>query len=213
MGNPFSNLPQELRDVIHARAPRVAWIDITAISPNNEQATDGGYNISPLPPSMSRVSQCFRNEILDVFYGTNKFLFDLRGDKHDDYPLYWTPPTIYENWVEAMGDENAARLRSLSFLSHNFSAHATFSYEEGSPKITLKFRDTGRKAPLSTFTIVSDYSRQLAYERSEQGLRSFLAGIEQAREGASLTVEDSYKSAGRWHQSSHFYARASTWAT
>lgn len=185
----FFDLPQEVRDMIYIYWPKIAWIDVAQTFPYNHSPTDREHDKSVLQPNISRVSRRMRHECLDVFYGRNKFLLDLRGWKHQDYPKRWTPLQIFEHWLAAIGDANAARVRSLSFWSHNFSAHVRVAFEEECPRLAMKFRPTGSKPELAE-NVPGEYSYGVACRRAELGLRGVLDGIEARRKGRSLDAGD-----------------------
>ncbi|KAK0935730.1 hypothetical protein LTR48_001156 [Friedmanniomyces endolithicus] len=166
----FFDLPTEVRDMIYARLPGVAWVDITQAHPRvgrSNRQNDKSVN----QPTASKVCRHMRQECLDVFYGKNNFLLDLRGWQHRSYPRKWTPPVIFERWISSIGNENAGRLRSLSFMSHNFSVHIAVSKQ--APNLALKFHSKSEgkysfeNAPLG-------YTFEIAASRAEQGLRSKL---------------------------------------
>ncbi|EMC99787.1 hypothetical protein BAUCODRAFT_30196 [Baudoinia panamericana UAMH 10762] len=136
----LNKLPQEVRDKVYRLFPGVAWIDVAQTFP-------GVTPFSVEQPALSKTSRQVRKECLDVFYSKNKFLFDLRGWKHDNYPPRWTPLNIYEKWITAIGDDNVARLRSLSIVSQNFRVHLTVSAEQ--PQLSFKFTFTWSK-PVET---------------------------------------------------------------
>lgn len=72
-------------------------------------------------------------------------MVDLRGWTHEDWPRAWTPQFIFTNWILAIGDHNAARLHTISFLSHNF--RLTFNINrEVTPRATFRFRVTRHNA-------------------------------------------------------------------
>lgn len=131
----FFDLPQELRDMIYIYWPKLAWIDVAQTYPvKTNIIPDQSVN----QPVTSKVCRRMRMECLDDFYGKNKFLMDLRGWKHSAYPKPWTPLMIYEKWIQAIGDDNAARMRALMFWSHNYSVYLTVEIEK--PRLRLKFR-------------------------------------------------------------------------
>ncbi|KAK6389706.1 hypothetical protein LTR65_006188 [Meristemomyces frigidus] len=186
-GATFFSLPQEVRDMIYIYWPKIAWIDVTQSFPQNNIIVDREHDKSVLQPNISRVSRRMRKECLDVFYGKNKFLLDLRGWKHDHYPKRWTPLMIFEHWFDAIGDESAGRLRSLSFMSHNFSAHVRMSNE--APQLSLKFRPGPSKPELAE-NVPLNYTFSLAAKRAEEGLRSVLDDIQARTQGQPLRVDD-----------------------
>ncbi|TKA75368.1 hypothetical protein B0A55_06006 [Friedmanniomyces simplex] len=180
------DLPPEVRDMIYIQWPKVAWVDIAQAHPRvgrSDRQTDKSVN----QPTASKVSRRMRKECLDVFYGKNKFLLDLRGWKHSEYPRKWTPLMIFERWISGIGDENAGRLRSLSFLSHNFTAHIRTSNEV--PHVSLKFRATPSRIESAEGT-PAGYTFDIAARRAEQGLRSLLDRIRIERHGAPLRAND-----------------------
>ena len=171
----FFDLPQEVRDLVYLRHPGVAWIDLT-LAPKNVQQ-----------PVTSRVCKRMRNESLDVFYGRNNFMLDMRGWKHSELPKSWTPLMIFEHWVQSIGDHNVARLRSLSFYSHNFNAH--IKIQSKTNQLTLKFRvlpispDPVQGAP-------TGYSFEIAAKRASARLRHVLNEIQDQKEGRPLNADD-----------------------
>ncbi|KAK0274767.1 hypothetical protein LTR91_018630 [Friedmanniomyces endolithicus] len=128
-----------------------------------------------------------RKECLDVFYGKNNFLLDLRGWMDCSYPEKWTPLMIFERWIDAIGNENAGRLRSLNFMGHSFSVHIRVSKQ--APQLASKFHtmpsyeDWIEVAP-------PGYTFELAACRAEQGLRTTLDNIATERAGKPLRVDD-----------------------
>ncbi|RMZ15824.1 hypothetical protein D0860_01387 [Hortaea werneckii] len=179
----FFDLPQEVRDIIYTYWPKTAWIDVTQSYPRNTQTINREHDKSVLQPNISRVSRRMRQESLDVFYGKNKFLIDLRGWKHPEYPKDWTPLTIVTKWIQAIGDENAARLRKLSFVTHSFSLHISISYEDENPKIAVKLRPFDEKPKLAK-NAPSGYSIGLAHSYAGQGMRRMLDAIESSHSRA-----------------------------
>src|SRR6201996_660435 len=113
----FFDLPQEVRDMIYAYFPYLASIHI------NQDPS------KLVQPNVSKVCRRMREESLNVFYGRNKFVLDLRGWKHGSYPRRWTPFEVFDHWMTAIGDANAARIRSLTFFSHNFRVTVRISNE------------------------------------------------------------------------------------
>ncbi|KAI6800214.1 hypothetical protein KC332_g621 [Hortaea werneckii] len=186
----FFDLPQEVRDIIYTYWPKTAWIDVTQSYPCNTQTINREHDKSVLQPNISRVSKRMREESLAVFYGKNKFLIDLRGWKHPAYPKDWTPLTIVTRWIHAIGDENAARLRHLSFVSYSFSLHVAISYEDENPKIAVKLRPFDDNPKLAK-NVPSGYSMAVAHSYAGQGMRWMLDEIESRRVGARrLTAAD-----------------------
>lgn len=171
----FFDLPQEVRDLVYLRHPGVAWIDLT-LAPTKLQQ-----------PVTSRVCRRMRKESLDIFYGRNNFMLDMRGWKHSALPKSWTPLMIFEHWVMSIGDHNVARLRSLSFYSHNFNAHIKVQGEENN--LTLKFRVLPHD-PQPVQTAPPGYNLGVAGERASSALRHVLDEIERAREGQPLNADD-----------------------
>ncbi|KAK1072662.1 hypothetical protein LTR12_009452 [Friedmanniomyces endolithicus] len=182
----FFDLPTEVRDMIYARLPGVAWIHITQAHPRVGRL-DRKNDKSVNQPAASKVCRRMRQKCLDVFYGKNNFLLDLRGWQHRAYPRKWTPPLIFERWISSIGNENAGRLRSLSFVSHNFSVHVTVSKQ--APNLALKFHSKSEgkysfeNAPLG-------YTFEIAASRAEQGLRSMLDQMMAERVGRPLRAVD-----------------------
>ncbi|KAK1075518.1 hypothetical protein LTR33_009513 [Friedmanniomyces endolithicus] len=180
------DLPTDVRDMVYARLPGVAWIDITQAPPSvgrSNRQNDKSVN----QPTASKVCRRMRQECLDVFYGKTNFLLDLRGWQHRSYPRKWTPPVIFERWISSIGNENAGRLRSPSFMSHNFSVHIAVSKQ--APNLALKFHSKSEgkysfeNAPLG-------YAFEIAASRAEQGLRSKLDQMMAERVGRPLRVVD-----------------------
>ncbi|RMZ14675.1 hypothetical protein D0862_01938 [Hortaea werneckii] len=187
----FFDLPQEVRDIIYTHWPKTAWIDVTQSYPDNTQTVNREHDKSVLQPNISRVSHRMREESLAVFYGKNKFLIDLRGWKHTEYPEDWTALTIVTRWLHAIGDENAARLRHLSFVSHSFSLHIAISYEDENPKIAMKLRPFDGQPKLAK-NVPSGYSMEVAHGFAAQGMRWMLDEIEYSRRAGArrLTAAD-----------------------
>lgn len=158
------DLPQEVRDMIYAYFPYLASIHI------NQDPS------KVVQPNISKASRQMRKESLDVFYGRNKFFLDLRGWKDSSYPRKWTPRMIFEHWVAAIGDENAARLRSLSFFSHNFRANIRISPERP-PTLALIFRTNPMKADVAEGT-PNWYTFAVAAQRVEKGLQRVIDEVQ-----------------------------------
>lgn len=174
----FFDLPQEVRDMIYARFPGLASIHI------NQDPSKGA-----LQPSLSQVCWRMRKESLDVFYGKNNFFLDLRGWKGSIYPRKWTPKTIFEQWITAIGNDNAARLRNLKFYSHNFSVNVRISNEKP-PTLLLKFRTFLSKAEVAE-GVPSSYNFATATRRAEDGLRRLLDDIQRKTSAQrGLSVDD-----------------------
>ena len=111
--------------------PTTAWIDLSL------QPTQLAL------PITSRICRRMRHESLDLFYSRNRFLLDLRGWKHRAYPETWTPVELFTRWVRAIGEPNAARLRTLIFYAQDFNAHVRIHGPRN--EITLvKFRAGGK---------------------------------------------------------------------
>ena len=132
----FFDLPQEIRDMIYAYFPYQASIHI------NQDP------IKLLQPNISEVSRLGREESLNVFYGRNKFVLDLRGWKDSSYPRRWSPFDIFNHWITAIGDENTARLRHLTFISHDFRVVIKIS-NDVRPSFGLKVRTNTAKAEVA----------------------------------------------------------------
>lgn len=94
---------------------------------------------------------------------------------------------IFDHWIDGIGDSNAARLRFVSFWSHNFAAHIKISSEP--PRLSLKFR-ASLVHPEPAEDVPVYYTIDVAARRAELGLRSVLGEIEAARAGHALTAED-----------------------
>lgn len=138
-------------------------------------------------PNISKVCRRMRKESLDVFYGRNKFLLDLRGWKSSSYPYCWTPPIIFEKWIGALGDQNAARMKNLSFISHNFRAIINVSNDLPF-SLNLKFRKSCTEAELAD-GVPHHYTFDIAARRAERGLRGVLDRIEaDHKDGSSLSA-------------------------
>ncbi|KAI7353561.1 hypothetical protein KC354_g11475 [Hortaea werneckii] len=133
--------------------------------------------------------------------------FDLPQEVRDIIYTYWpktawidvTQPypcntqTInreHDKWIHAIGDENAARLRHLSFVSYSFSLHVAISYEDENPKIAVKLRPFDDNPKLAK-SVPSGYSMAVAHSYASQGMRWMLDEIESRRVGArGLTAAD-----------------------
>ena len=119
-----------------------------------------------------------RNECLDAFYSGNKYFLDLRGWKSEKYPRSWTPWKIFQEWISAIREQNASRLRSISFFSHNFRVNVKISNEKPA-KIALKFRTSPEPMGTEVATgVPPKYSFNVAARRAEQGFRIELDRIE-----------------------------------
>ncbi len=142
--------------------------------------------ISLLQPVISLTCKRMRQECLDVYYSKNNFFLDLRGYSSSAYPRAWTPTQIFEKWATAIGDENAARLRSFSFFSHNFSASIKLSNKK--PRtLVLKFRSSEPKVK-DPGLVDSSYSFAIAAQRAEQGLQLLLEDVQADMPNGGLTV-------------------------
>lgn len=172
----FLDLPQEVRDMIYAYFPYLASIHVNQ---DPEKV---------LQPSISKVCHRIRKESLDVFYGRNKFFLDLRGWKHASYPRKWTPQMVLERWINAIGDENAARIRSLSFFSYSFRLNVKIS-NDTPPTLTLRFRTTPTRVEVAEF-VPSWYTFDVAAARAEKGLKQMLQDIETKTQERPLNVDD-----------------------
>ncbi|KAF2168633.1 hypothetical protein M409DRAFT_53272 [Zasmidium cellare ATCC 36951] len=178
----FLDLPQEIRDLVYLYFRSYSWIDITQMPDRIQQ------------PSISKVSKRVRKESLDVFYGKNRFMLDMRGWKNGAWPKSWTPVDIFTRWVKAIGDENAARLRHVSFYLQNFAVHYTISsgQDKDTPRIVAKFRQT--RSNFESFDISerapAGYTVKVAMKRAEQHL-CYKAGALAKRVGdRNLGVKD-----------------------
>lgn len=169
----FFDLPREVRDMIYLYFPGIAWVDITQTPQKTKQ------------PVTALVCRRMREESLASFYGSNTFLLDMRGWKSRIFPRTLIPPRIFDKWSGAIGEENAGRLRSLSFYSHNFSANVRIS-DSLQPRITLKFRAnancTAEDNPRYTF--------QLAKECALDRITRVLDRITAERGAEAFTVAD-----------------------
>lgn len=170
------DLPQEVRDMIYAYFPYLAAIHI-----NQDPAL-------VLQPNVSKVNHRMREESLDVFYGRNKFILDLRGWKHGSYPRTWTPFEVFEHWMTGIGDHNAAKIRSLMFVSHNFRLIVKVSHEVP-PTVVLRLRTNAGKTELAEH-IPFWYTFEMAAERAEKGLQEVLENIQAEPKKHALTVND-----------------------
>ncbi|CAK4031789.1 Hypothetical predicted protein [Lecanosticta acicola] len=174
----FLDLPREVRDMVYLYFRGYSWIDITQMPDRIHQ------------PSIAKVSRKVRKECLDVFYGKNRFMLDMRGWKNLAYPATWTPNHIFEHWIAAIGDVNAARLRNVSFYVHNFAVHFTISHQE--PRISAKFRQTrtntayvdlAEEAPTS-------YSFELAIQRARARIEYAVMEMTEEVGDEPLTVKN-----------------------
>lgn len=172
----FFDLPQEVRDMVYAYFPYLASIHI-----NQDPSI-------VVQPALSQACRRMRKESLDVFYGKNNFFLDLRGWKSSSYPRKWTPRMIFENWVTAIGNDNAARLRNLSFFSHNFRVNVRVSNERP-PTLLLKFRTNLTKAEVAE-GVPSSYTFAIAARRAESGLQRLLEGMQANTSKRGLSVEN-----------------------
>lgn len=139
-------------------------------------------------PNMSMANKLMREEALNVFYGRNKFVLDLRGWKHQAYPKLWTPFEVFSHWITAIGDANAARIRNLTFFSHNFRVNVKIS-NEVPQTIALKLRTNPGKTEVAD-SVPSWYTFELAAERCEKGLREIIDSIQADCGKRSLTAAD-----------------------
>lgn len=96
--------------MIYTYFPHKAWISINSAPSDVQQ------------PVIASVSRQIRQEALAVFYSNNHFVLDLRGWKDASYPKLWKPADIFESWIYAIGDVNAANLRSLKIFAYVFAA-------------------------------------------------------------------------------------------
>ncbi|GAB7360030.1 hypothetical protein MBLNU230_g7553t1 [Neophaeotheca triangularis] len=173
------DLPREIRDLIYLHYPGYAWVDLMQMP------------VLALQPWTSFVSRQMRKESLEAFYSRKTYLIDLRGWKSDKYPGSWTPRTICNRWLEAIGDENAGCLRSLFFYSHNFTAHVKI--ENKQPGITLRFRArTGVKVD-TVEGVTHNYTFELAAERARERIGKMFVKMSAERAGQDdqlLKAED-----------------------
>lgn len=194
----FFDLPRELRDMIYLHWPKMAWIDVMQTFPGINTTSTTAITTGGIPatspksvaqPNISKVCRRTRRECLEVFYGKNKFLIDLRGWKHADYPREWTPGIIFERWIDGIGDINAARLRILSFWSHNFAVHIRVECEPRL-RLTMKFRPLLLSPPEVVEGLPAGYDYDVACAHAAAGLRAVLDEIETACADRGLGVED-----------------------
>lgn len=139
-------------------------------------------------PNVSKVSRRMREESLNVFYGRNKFVLDLRGWKHESYPRRWTPFDVFGHWIMAIGDENAARIRHVTFFSHNFRVNIRIS-NEAPPSIALQLRTNPAKTEVAD-SVPSWYTFEVAAKRAEEGLRAIIDEISAKLDERPLTSDD-----------------------
>lgn len=106
-------------------------------------------------------------------------MLDMRGWKHAAWPKSWTPIDIFYKWIAAIGDENAARLRQISFYLHNFAVHYTLSSDPEKPRIMAKFRQT--RSNLTSIEVSEDaprgYTFEMAIKRAERRLACMVEGM------------------------------------
>ncbi|CZT22167.1 uncharacterized protein RCC_08036 [Ramularia collo-cygni] len=172
------DLPREIRDKIYEYSRTFSWIDIANMPKEIHQ------------PSITKVSHQIRDEALDVFYGRNRFMLDLRNHIHSSYhPL--TPPQILTRWITAIGDANTSRLRILSFYVYNFAVHFTILPPSPSQpmSISLRFKQTR-----SSMDVADDagpaYSAKLAVWRAEAYLQNAVQMLVQEIGGRGLVADD-----------------------
>ena len=90
--------------------------------------------------------------------------------------------------MTAIGDDNAARIRSLSFFSHNFRLNVKIS-KDNPPSLSLKFRTTPTKVEIAEF-VPSWYTFNVAAERAENGLKRLLEGVQEKSRRRPVNVND-----------------------
>ena len=172
----FFDLPQEVRDIVYAHFPYLASIHI---------------NQDPsilVQPNVSKVCRRLRGESLNVFYGRNKFVLDLRGWKHGSYPLRWTPFEVFKHWITTIGDHNARRIRNLTFFSHNFRLNVRVS-NDVTPSMTLRLRTNPGSSEVVDY-VPSWYTFAVAAQRVEKGLREIVGRILAKSQKNGLTSSD-----------------------
>ena len=99
---------------------------------------------------------------------------------------------IFEHWINAIGDKNAARLKSLSFFSHNFRVNIRVSTEKP-PNLILRFR-TSKVQPEIAEGVPKGYTFDVAARRAEAGIRFLLDGIQaDSLKGHGLSVRDAVR--------------------
>lgn len=190
----FLDLPSEVRDMVYLYFRPYSWIDISQMPSRIHQ------------PSVAFVSKQVRKECLDVFYGKNRyvsrlcvrpladtddarFMLDLRGWKNSGYPKKWTPNDIFERWITAIGDDNAARLRSLTFYEHAFAVN--FTITNVAPRITAKLRQNRDSSPNDTMAedAPAGYNFDTAIERARARLQFLIADLLQQHGDHPLTAQ------------------------
>lgn len=179
-GTSLLDLPQELREMVYAHFPGVAVIHI------NQDPS------AVLQPAISRTCRLIREEALNVFYSRKRFFLDLRGWKSSVYPRSWTPRRIFNEWVKAIGNSNATRIKHLSFFSHNFTANIQISTQKP-PTLLLKFRTLSHSKEVAE-GLPAAYNFSVAARRAEKGLRLLLDKIEpQLVRNGGMNVADMKK--------------------
>jgi hypothetical protein len=172
----FFDLPQEVRDMIYAYFPYLASIHI------NQDPS------KLVQPNVSKVCRRMREESLNVFYGRNKFVLDLRGWKHGSYPRRWTPFEVFGHWITTIGDQNARRIRNLTFFSHNFRLNVRVS-NEVPPSIALRLRTNPARTEVADY-VPSWYTFEVAAERAEKGLKEIVGRLLAKSQKTALTSSD-----------------------
>ncbi|KAI5367096.1 hypothetical protein Slin15195_G022280 [Septoria linicola] len=172
----FLELPREVRDMIYRYACPYKWVDICQMPELLQQ------------PNASRLCRQTRRESLDVFYGEGNWLIDLRGWMKA-YPKSWSTCDIFTNWVAALGDENAARLRRLIFYHNNF----TITYNINN-KFNPRIDYTMRRNRSFEYELALDapigYTIEQAFRRAENHLNVCLEALNILTAGRPLSVTD-----------------------
>lgn len=172
----FFDLPREIRDLVYLHFPGYAWVDLMQMP------------TLALQPCTSFVSHQMRKESLESFYSRKTYFLDLRGWKSPIYPKMWTPRMVCDRWLEAIGDENAGYLRSISFYSHNFTAHVKI--ENKQPGITLRFRAKAGFKVETVEGVSNKYTFQVAAQLAKERVEKVLAKISAERAGGPLKIDD-----------------------
>ena len=159
----FFDLPPEVRDMVYAYFPYLAAIHI------NQDPS------KLVQPNASKVNRQMREEALNVFYGRNKFVLDIRGWKHDSYPRQWTPFEVFEHWIMAIDNENATRIRNLTFVSHSFRVNVKIS-NELPQSIAVIMRTNPDKTEVAD-SVPPCYTFEVAAKRAEKGLRHIIENV------------------------------------
>lgn len=82
----------------------------------------------------------------------------------------WKPSDVFYHWIAAIGDENAARLRKVSFYLYNFSVHFSLHSGTNKPRIIAKLRDTTATVFKANQNNPNAYTMGVAMGRAEKRL-------------------------------------------